>query len=102
MRLSSIPLIAVLFVTAVASQRHMLSAADPVPSVSPESAGINPDRLNVIDDVVAEALSQEKMPGCVVLVGRSNGIVFHKAYGVLQSVPDRADMRPTQCLIWPL
>src|SRR6187399_2705792 len=32
------------------------------------------------------------MPGCVIVIGRSSGILFHKAYGQRALVPARAPM----------
>ncbi|MCP4509859.1 MAG: beta-lactamase family protein, partial [Fuerstiella sp.] len=60
----------------------------------PEAVGMNSRRLNVIDQIVEEGLSREKMPGCVVLVGHRGHTVFHKAYGYRQLEPDKADMLP--------
>jgi len=34
-----------------------------------------------IDRLVAEALAQGKLPGCVVAVGRTSGIAYQKAFG---------------------
>ena len=45
-------------------------------------------RLAAIDDEVAEALQKNRMPGCVVLIGRSEKVVFEKAYGNRQVKPE--------------
>lgn len=63
-----------------------------ISEVAPELAGIDAVRLSVIDDIVREALEQSKMPGCVVLVGRREGIVFRKAFGFLQTTPQKVPM----------
>ena len=52
-----------------------------LPAVSAESVGMDAEKLRQIDDAVAAALKEERMPGCVVTVGRRGGIVFQKAYG---------------------
>lgn len=57
-----------------------------------EALGMDPERLAAIDDVVREALQRGQMPGCVVLVGRREGIAFCRAYGDRQVEPDRAPM----------
>ena len=62
------------------------------PEVVPESVGMDSTRLAVIDDLVAEGLSQNKMPGCVVVIGRREGIVFRKAYGFRQTQPEQIPM----------
>lgn len=50
------------------------------------------ERLAHIDEIVAEGLLREEFCGCVVLVGRSSGIVFEKAYGDRQILPAREPM----------
>ena len=62
------------------------------PEKVPESVGMDSTRLAVIDDLVAEGLSQNKMPGCVVVIGRREGIVFRKAYGFRQTQPEQIPM----------
>ena len=63
-----------------------------IPILAPESAGMDAARLNTIDDIVHEGLRQEKMPGCVVIVGRREGIVFRRAYGFRQLQPIKVEM----------
>lgn len=50
-------------------------------SSDPMPGGIDAKRLSVIDSIVADSIAKKQMPGCVVCVGRSTGIVFLKAYG---------------------
>jgi CubicO group peptidase (beta-lactamase class C family) len=59
---------------------------------TPESVGMDSARLNRIDEIVSDGLMQEKMPGCVVLIGRREGIVFRRAYGFRQLQPNKAEM----------
>jgi uncharacterized protein YbbC (DUF1343 family) len=63
-----------------------------VPIVSPEALGFDPSRLSLIDDLVNEGLSQSKMPGAVVVVGRRGGVAFRKAYGFRQTMPQQVPM----------
>jgi CubicO group peptidase (beta-lactamase class C family) len=63
-----------------------------LPQLSPAAAGMNTERLEVIDEIVREGLSQSKMPGCVVVVGRSSGIVLKRAWGFRQTVPAQVPM----------
>lgn len=44
--------------------------------------------LSSIDDAVREALEQKKMPGCVVMVGHRGEVIYHKAFGHRQLVPE--------------
>lgn len=59
---------------------------------TPESVGMDSARLNRIDEIVSDGLMQEKMPGCVVLIGRREGIVFRRAYGFRQLQPNKTEM----------
>lgn len=45
-----------------------------------------------IDQLMAEALRTKKTPGAVVVVGRAGGVVFERAYGQRELVPQRVDM----------
>lgn len=60
--------------------------------VAPHSVGLSIERLAHIDSVVAEGLSRNRMPGCVVAVGRTGGIAWLKAYGNRQSIPEAIPM----------
>jgi 1-acyl-sn-glycerol-3-phosphate acyltransferase len=45
-----------------------------------------------VDDLVAAAIAEQKLPGCVVTVGRREGVLFQKAYGVRAIEPERVPM----------
>lgn len=69
------------------------SAAPPrLEHAAPEQVEMDSRRLAHIDTVVAEGLARQRMPGCVVLVGRRNRIVLEKAYGYRQLQPTRQMM----------
>ena len=83
-----------LFLAAVALA---VSCSAPQPAgalqhVSPESMGMNSQKLNQIDREVALAIEEGNIPGCVVSVVRDDKIVFLKAYGNKQVVPDTVPM----------
>ncbi|MFM7244633.1 MAG: exo-beta-N-acetylmuramidase NamZ domain-containing protein [Planctomycetaceae bacterium] len=62
----------------------LMAAAAPaadLPRLEPAAAGFDPARLAAIDGLVEEALAEKKMPGCVVCIGRRDGIAFLKSYG---------------------
>ncbi len=65
-----------------------------LPKCAPEKLGMDSSRLRVIDEIVAEGLSRKKMPGAVVLVGYRGHIVYHKAFGFLQTKPQKVPMQP--------
>ncbi|NQV28214.1 MAG: beta-lactamase family protein [Rhodopirellula sp.] len=58
----------------------------------PAECGLSASRLAVIDDVVEEGLRNERMPGCVVLVGYQSRIAWLKSYGARQVKPDVVPM----------
>jgi uncharacterized protein YbbC (DUF1343 family)/CubicO group peptidase (beta-lactamase class C family) len=63
-----------------------------LPHAPPEEAGLSSEKLAVIDDLVAEGLKENRMPGAVVAVGRQGKIVFLKAYGHKQLQPEKVEM----------
>ena len=70
------------------------AVAEEIPSALPDEVGMHATRLKVIDEVVEEGLRRAKMPGCVVLVGHQGHVVYHKAFGHLQLVPEKLPMKP--------
>lgn len=50
-------------------------------SASAGPAGVDATRLAMIDEVVAAAMTEKKLPGAVILVGRGDSVVLRKAYG---------------------
>lgn len=58
-----------------------------LPVVDPTEVGVNATHLGQIDRLVAEALADKRMPGCVVLIGHQGHVVFHKAYGQRALLP---------------
>ncbi len=54
---------------------------------------IDSQKLTTIDDVVADALAEKRMPGCVVLVGFRGQTVFLKSYGHRQILPEPMPMQ---------
>ena len=46
-----------------------------------KALGIDIDKLNIIDSIVADAIYQKAIPGCQVLVAKNNQIVYNKSFG---------------------
>ena len=69
-----------------------ISRAENLPTAEPDAVGMDAAQLKRIDEVVAEGLEQNKMPGCVVCVGRHGKIVFLKTYGKKQLQPEALPM----------
>ncbi len=58
-----------------------------LPVIEPQTIGLDPQKLTLIDAVVAEGISEKKMPGCVVCLGRRGHIAWLKSYGNKQLEP---------------
>jgi CubicO group peptidase (beta-lactamase class C family) len=67
-----------------------ISLAAPVAAPSPAQPAA--PNFAAIDNLVAEALAQNHMPGCVVVVGRGSGVVYQKAFGARALLPERQEM----------
>lgn len=59
----------------------------------PEDVGMSGKHLRLLDGVIKEAISRKDFPGAILLVGRKGMIVYHKAYGDSQWVPERRPMK---------
>ncbi len=58
----------------------------------PEELGFDAQHLNRIDGQVAAEIKKQNLPGCVVMIGRREGIAFVKAYGQRQVEPTPEEM----------
>lgn len=65
----------------VYSQRNMLSTNFTVQS--PESVGLNSQKLAEIETMANNAIAAHAFPGCQVLVARNGKVVYYKTYGFL-------------------
>ncbi|MGE5359183.1 MAG: serine hydrolase, partial [Bacteroidales bacterium] len=68
------------------SARQPVSASQskggpPAPVGRSTTPGIDTQRLDQIDDLVATAIKDHQLPGAVVLVGRDDRIAYQKAFG---------------------
>lgn len=68
------------------------TSAQMLPQAEPEDVGMSGSQLQRLDAVMAEALRRRDFPGAVLLVGRDGKIVFRKAYGRSQWVPQERGM----------
>lgn len=52
------------------------------------------DAFATIDELARTGVEQGKMPGCVVVVGRRDEVLFRRAYGAAALQPERIAMQP--------
>ena len=60
----------------------------------PSQVGVSADKLKEAAEIMAEAVRQDAVRGCVVLVARRHKIIFHEAYGwrdLAKKIPMRRD-----------
>jgi len=67
--------------------------AQRLPKAQPSEVGMSADQLHRLDEVMADALGRQDFPGAVILVGRKGKVVFRKAYGSSQWIPEEQPMR---------
>lgn len=63
-----------------------------LPLVDPATCGMKTDKLREMEPLIAQALADKKMPGCVVAVGRKGSLVWLKSYGLRQVLPTAEPM----------
>jgi CubicO group peptidase (beta-lactamase class C family) len=81
-----------LFLIGLAGGFAVSAWGDGLPSGPPQEAGMKADFIPQADALVAKAIAEKKMPGCVVCVGRRGKLVFLKAYGDKRLLPQREPM----------
>lgn len=63
-------------------QTKSVKNSAPLSPAKPESVGMSSERLARIDAMCQKAISDNEVPGMVVLVARHGKIVYHKAFGI--------------------
>jgi uncharacterized protein YbbC (DUF1343 family)/CubicO group peptidase (beta-lactamase class C family) len=66
---------------------HVMAKDSPAEKISWKKAGMNPAIEGLIEKAVTPEIEQGNLSGCVVLIGRREGIVFEHAYGNRQVEP---------------
>jgi uncharacterized protein YbbC (DUF1343 family) len=54
---------------------------------NPTPAALPSLEIPAIDELVRVALEEKRMPGCVIVIGRQSGVLFHHAYGQRALLP---------------
>lgn len=68
--------------------------ATPLPTMSPEKAGMNLSVLTTVDEVINTSIENKQTPGAVLLVGHKGYVVYKKAYGDRMIQPHIEKMTP--------
>jgi CubicO group peptidase (beta-lactamase class C family) len=63
-----------------------------LPAAKPEDAGMSSKQLAHLDEIVGAAVARKDFPGAVVLVARKGKVVYKKAFGMSQVVPESRPM----------
>lgn len=63
-----------------------------LPRAEPSAVGMSAARLCEIDVAVEQALTEKKLPGCVVAIGRHGQLAYLRAFGARQIEPERVSM----------
>jgi CubicO group peptidase (beta-lactamase class C family) len=63
-----------------------------LPSAKPEDAGMSSKQLAFLDGMVEAAVAHKDFPGAVLLVARNGKVVYRKAFGQSQLVPESRPM----------
>ena len=73
----------------VIGQTPSIQKAPKLSVASPESQGISAQRLEWIDQMIEEEISEGHIPGAVALIARNGKIVYHKAFGTAEASSGR-------------
>ena len=64
------------------------ASAATLPTARPEDTGMSSKHLALLDEIVGGAAARKDFPGAVLLVARKGKIVYRKAFGLSQLVPE--------------
>jgi CubicO group peptidase (beta-lactamase class C family) len=67
------------------AQISSLQKTSSLSEASPASAGMSPERLGKIDEMLQQAVADDNIPGAVALIARNGKIVFYQAYGMAEN-----------------
>lgn len=71
------------------AQTKSLQKSSPLEEASPENVGMSAERLQRIETMCSQAVSDGNIPGMVALVARQGKIVYWKAFGMADNQSER-------------
>lgn len=71
------------------AQTKSINKSPPLSAGTPESVSMSSERLERIDNMFTEAVSNNEIPGVVALIVRNGKIVYHKAFGMADNTTGR-------------
>lgn len=75
-----------LLIAAACTQPGPEKKSEVLENASPEEMGMAPERLERIEGMLEQAITEGEIPGAVALIARNGKIVFHKAFGYADAV----------------
>ncbi|MEI7424118.1 MAG: serine hydrolase domain-containing protein [Prolixibacteraceae bacterium] len=73
----------------LSAQTKSLQKSPLLTEAAPETVGLSPERVARIDQMCAQAIKDENLPGIVTLLARNGKIVLWKAYGMANTQEGR-------------
>jgi CubicO group peptidase (beta-lactamase class C family) len=73
----------------LSAQTKSLQKSPLLTEAAPETVGLSPERVARIDQMCAQAIKDENLPGIVTLLARNGKIVLWKAYGMANNQEGR-------------
>ncbi len=64
------------------------AAGGALPAAKPETVGMSSAQLALLDGLIETAVARRDFPGAVLVVARKGKIVYRKAFGLAQTVPE--------------
>lgn len=74
------------------AQTKSLKISPPLKSDTPESVGMSSERIKRIEDMLAEAIKNDNIPGATALIVKDGKVVYQKAFGYAD-VPNKIVMK---------